>query len=326
MFRICVVGCGNMSKGGHGPSFRKYKADYSDVCLAACCDLDAQKARSYAEVFGFERWYTDYPAMLEAEQPDAVSLICPVSLTKSLSIDIMRRGYSVILEKPPGLNIEELSEMRAAAAETGVFVRTAFNRRYIPLMVKLKELLADKRIYNITYQMYRTARRDLDFATTAIHAIDAVKHIAGADYKEIDFLYQELPEEGQNVANYLLNGTMENGTAVQLALIPLGGTVMERMTVNTPDETYFLELPIWGCLDFPGRLRMIRKKQIIVDICGSDLVDSDEMFESSGFYEENRSFFELIRSGAAPSCDLESGVQSVEIANALRNRAKRYQK
>ena len=24
MFKICVIGCGNMSKGGHGPSFKKY--------------------------------------------------------------------------------------------------------------------------------------------------------------------------------------------------------------------------------------------------------------------------------------------------------------
>lgn len=324
MFKICVVGCGNMSTGGHGPAFRKYKADYSGVCLAGCCDLDANKAKQYAETFGFDAWFTDYPTMLDTVKPDVVSLICPVSLTKSLSIDIMRRGYHVILEKPPGLNEGEIREMIAAAKESGVFVRTAFNRRYMPLMCKLKEYLVGKRIYNITYQMYRHSRRDPDFATTAIHAIDAVHHIADAPYKRVDFMYQELPEEGKNVSNYLLNAVMENGAMAQITLVPMGGAVTERVTVNTLDETYYAEFSVWGGPDMPGRLRILRKNECIADISGDTLVDSDEMFEGSGFYEENRSFFELIRSGENPVCDLESGIQSVDIANCLRNRDAYY--
>ena len=196
MFKICVIGCGSMSTIGHGPSFQKYKADHPDTCLAGCCDLSEEKAQRYAESFGFDAWYTDYPAMLDAIKPDAVALICPVALTKELSIDIMQRGYNIILEKPPGLNSDQIGQMLAVAKEKGVFVRTSFNRRYTPLIVKLKELLVGKRIFNITYQMYRKTRRDADFATTAIHAIDAVKYIAGIDYSRVDFTYQELPEEG----------------------------------------------------------------------------------------------------------------------------------
>ena len=29
MFRICVIGCGNMARSGHGPAFAKYKRDYA---------------------------------------------------------------------------------------------------------------------------------------------------------------------------------------------------------------------------------------------------------------------------------------------------------
>lgn len=31
MFKICVLGCGEMSTSGHGPSFEKYFEDYKDV-------------------------------------------------------------------------------------------------------------------------------------------------------------------------------------------------------------------------------------------------------------------------------------------------------
>ena len=55
MFKICTVGCGNMSTSGHGPSYAKYKKDYPDTCLAACCDLDESKAKEYAET-EFEKY------------------------------------------------------------------------------------------------------------------------------------------------------------------------------------------------------------------------------------------------------------------------------
>jgi len=48
------------------------------------------------------------------------------------------------------------------------------------------------------------------------------------------------------------------------------------------------------------------------------------MFEEMGFYEENRSFFELLRSNEAVSCDLESGIQAVDIANYIRARKQLY--
>ena len=46
----------------------------------------------------------------------------------------------------------------------------------------------------------------------------------------------------------------------------------------------------------------------------------------SGFYEENRGFFEQLRTGAPVYCDLAQAIQSVEIADCIRNRKKRYEK
>ena len=326
MFKICVIGCGGMSRGGHGPSFKKYKEDYSDVCLAACCDLEEEKAKKYKEDFGFEKYYTNYDEMLETEKPDAVCLMAPVKLTKQLSVDIMKKGYNIIMEKPPGSSSEETREMIRSAEESGVFVRCAFNRRYTPLITKLKEQLKDKKIYNITYQMYRTNRKEKTFYTTAIHAIDAVKNIVGSDYEKINISFQELPEVGEGVANFYLDCNFENGVKGFISLVPMGGTVCERITVNTENETYFVELPFWNNLDVPGRIRGIKGNEIILDISGAELIDSGEMFEEMGFYEENRSFFELIKSDVKPFSDLKSGLQSIEIAECLEKRIKVYEK
>lgn len=325
MFKICVIGCGSMARTGHGPAFQKYAASHPDTLLAGCCDLNAEAAAYFQLTFGFEKAYTDYRQMLDDIHPDAVSLLCPVAKTAELAVDVLKRGYNLILEKPPGRNRAEIEAIEQAGMESNVFVRTAFNRRYTPLISKLKELMAGEKIRNITYQMYRKNRRDADFATTSIHAVDAVSFIADSPYKEISFIYDELPECGENVANIYLHGKLQNNAVVSLCLVPMGGTIAERISVNTDKATYFVELPFWNNADSPGKLTRIDGNLVTHCISGDNLVDSEEMFETSGFYEENRGFFQLIRSSVEPFRDLKSGIQSVEIADMIRNRNPYYQ-
>ena len=328
MFKVCVIGCGNMSKGGHGPSFKKYHDDYKDVCLAACCDLNEEAAKAYMEKFGFDKYYTDYNEMLETENPDVVSLIVPVHLTKSMAIDIMKKGFNIILEKPPGKDIDEINEMIKQAEISNVNVRVAFNRRYAPLLIKLKEMIKEtgEEIFNITYQMYRYGRYDKDFATTAIHAIDTVKYIAEADYKKVDISYQEMPEKGENVKNIYLDCKFENNVHGNIDLVPLGGALFERISVNTFNHTFFLNLPIPKSYDRPGELVHYTKTELVEKLNGADFVDSEEYFEGAGFSNENRLFFEHIRNSNEITCDLKSAIQSVEIEDCVRKSIEVYNK
>lgn len=325
MFKICAIGCGYIAKNGHGPAFLKYKNEHSKTVLAGCCDIKSELAKEFKNTFGFEAAYTDYKQMLNEIKPDAVSLMSPVYLTSSMAVEILNMGYPLILEKPPGRNKDEISAIYYAAKKSGVSVRTAFNRRYTPLVLKLKELLKDEKIYNITYQMYRKNRADADFSTTSIHAIDCVSNIAGGSYKRVDFNYQEIPEVGENVANIYLNGILENGAVAQISLVPMGGTVAERISVNTNKAAYFVELPFWSNVDSPGCLVRIDGNEITHRILGDELVSSPEMFEESGFYEENRSFFEYVRSGGKVVNDILSGIDSVEIADCIRKRLPFYE-
>lgn len=262
--------------------------------------------------------------MLDEIRPDVVSLLVPCWLNCAVGQEILKMGYHVILEKPPGMNREEIETLKEHAEAAGVSVRCAFNRRYAPLNGKLRELLREETIYHITYQMYRYNRRDQDFFTTSIHAIDAVKWIANSNYERLELDYQELPQLGEGVTNIYMNGSMQNGARVQLTLVPVGGAIIERISVNTDKATYFVELPFWNNSDCPGRLRRMEAKCITHDISGETLVDETVMFEESGFYEENRGFFEFLRSGQQRKNDLSSGIQSVEIADYIRKRKPLY--
>ncbi len=326
-FKLCIVGCGSLSKSAHGPSFRQYASLHADVVLAGCCDVQAERAEVYRRTFGFARAYTDFREMLDKEKPAAVCLMAPVELTCELSCAIMERGYPLLMEKPPGLDGAECRRMIAAAERAGVPNQVSFNRRYCPLVVELKRQLAEfspEDIQDIRYDFFRIGRRDPDFSTTAIHGIDTVKFLAGSDYRRVRFTYREFPDLGPNVANIFLECEFASGATAHLNFCPNTGVLIERATVALLDHTFLLNVPIWAAYDSPGRLLHLQRGKTVADIAGNSVCDANQMHIASGFYGEDASFLNDLRAKRRPVGDIASGLQSVEIAECIRKRLSEY--
>lgn len=322
-FKICTVGCGGMANGGHGPSFRKYAQEHDDVILAACCDVDAEKAESYRSKFGFEKYYTDMETMLKTEKPDAVSLVVPVALTERLSIQVVEMGIPVILEKPPGMDREQTLRMIDAAERTGVPHQVAFNRRFMPIVRRFKELRQDMQGQLWQYEFYRVNRKDADFSTTSIHGIDTMKFLAGSDYKSIHFNYYPNPTDPQLVPAITLECSFKDGQAGRITFAPASGISAERCTMHGTNEMIYATLPYHGSkgsLDENGLITIARGGEIVHQEAGQVA----EGFVENGFYGENAHFFDCIRSGIRPTDDIASGLQAVEIADCIRHRKESY--
>lgn len=333
MFTLCTVGCGNIAVGEHGPSIKRYCALNKNVVFAACCDLDKEKAAAFAKQFGAARFYTNMDEMLDAEKPDAVSLIAPVQLTADLACRILDKGYPVMTEKPPGLNAAENKQMTETAGDIPTFV--AFNRRFMPAVQKAMKIITDMgeagRITHIHYRMLRINRRDAAFATTAIHGIDLVKYIAGSDYKNLRFTYHNLPALGETVANFHIQGTTENGTVVGLDFLPDAGTITERLEITTHGGVIYVNLPIWAeSPDGLGSVVCYQNGKITAELTGEAPEDGcGERFVLSGFYHENAAFFDALQKKDAAVLqknNIASGLQSVEVAACLTERKLTYHK
>jgi myo-inositol 2-dehydrogenase/D-chiro-inositol 1-dehydrogenase len=327
-FNICTIGCGAHASKVHGPSYKKYADLHPDTVLAGCCDLDGKKAESYREAFGFRAAYTDIDTMLDTEQPDAVCLIVGESLIAPLSIHILEKGYPLMMEKPPGLNGEELRSIIGAAGKRQAPNQVAFNRWHIPLLVRLKQLMdehaASGSQLHIRYDFYRVGREDADFATTAIHGISAVAFLAGSPFRHVRFTYQELKAAPNTVANIFMECQFASGAVAHLHFCPIAGVVAERATVHAADHTFFANLPIWSAYDTPGELIHLRRGEVQSHESGQHLADSEEMFVTNGFYGENEAFFNALRNGRRPKGDVTSALQIVEIADCIRLRKAEY--
>jgi len=325
-FRICVIGCGGIANAMHGPSYVKYRREENpDAILAGCCDVDPSRAEAFRAKFGFDRAYADIHAMLAVEKPDAVCLLSPVEYTAALAENILERGIPLLLEKPPGRTRAEACRLIEVAERKGTPHRVAFNRRYAPLIRTLREALdaetKSNPIQSLNYDMFRINRRDEDFSTTAIHAIDAARFIAGADYRMIAFTYHEHPELGAHVADIHMQCEMVGGAVVTLNLCPVTGINVERATVNLYDNTFFMDHTA-NALHPNGRLVWARRGEIQIDLSGN--MDGAETFDREGFYHENRTFFGDIIAGRVPSGNLQSSLQSVEVADCIRRRLREF--
>jgi len=326
-FKICVVGCGGIAQLAHGYAYRKYADLHDSVALAACCDLDEKRADSFKSEYGFLRAYTDFKQMLDIERPDAVCLNSPTHLTATLSVAILEKGYPLLLEKPPGVNKEELQMIIDAAEKSKALNMVAFNRRFVPLVEALAEKIVESRascgLQNINCEFFRVGRTDDDFTTTSIHGIDAVRHLAGENYKRVDFFYQTLPQYGEHVHNMIMQCEFTSGASATLRFLPMSGVVIERYTVNTGDKTLMLNLPWIESVDIPGSLIEYTKGEKTSEISGADLSGPD-FYLANGFYRENEVFFDTLQSGGKLNCDLYSAIQAVEIADYAKMKRKTW--
>ena len=327
-FKICVVCCGGIAFHQHGHGYKRYAALHADTDLAACCDIDEKKARDFQVQFGFRKYYTDFKLMFKEEKPDAVCLNAPEELTASLAAEILRMGYPLILEKPPGLNPAETNSILAAANEGKVLHQVAFNRHFMPvvktLVRDLRENFKPGDIQYIGCDFFRCNRKDADFYTTAIHGIDTVRYIAGVDYKELSFLYQEMPDAARGSANFYIHGTVSSGACVQLRFCPMTGARFERITVNLRGSTYMALLPHGDSIDSPGRLFHYQEDKLVKEITSEEIDGSRERFMTNGFYQEDAAFFDTVKAGRQLDENLQYALQSVEIADCLQRRAEKY--
>ena len=96
-------------------------AKQDDVELVAICDLNKPEAEEFAELYGVakKKVFTDYRKMFSLPEIDAVGIATPNHLHAPMTIDALRKGKHVLIEKPMALNPKEAKAMVAAARKAG---------------------------------------------------------------------------------------------------------------------------------------------------------------------------------------------------------------
>ncbi|MCB0111242.1 MAG: Gfo/Idh/MocA family oxidoreductase [Caldilineaceae bacterium] len=117
--------------------------------LTAIASRTPGKADALADLFGVEKRYDSYEAILADDTIDAVyiSTIHPAHLEPVLMA--AKAGKHMLVEKPIAMNADEAAKMVAAARENNVFLMEAFMYRCHPQIAKMVELIRDGAIGDV---------------------------------------------------------------------------------------------------------------------------------------------------------------------------------
>src|SRR5579872_287973 len=138
--RVAVVGCGAVAQIHHLPAILASR----EVEPAVLVDADARRARSLAERSGLGKTVevmTDYHAL--AGKVDAAVVALPNHLHAPVSVELLRQGISVLVEKPMAINVRECDEMIAAAAAGRATLAVGLDFRFFDSSLLVRNLLRD---------------------------------------------------------------------------------------------------------------------------------------------------------------------------------------
>lgn len=148
---IGMIGYGFMGKAHsnaycQAPHF--FKSEYKPV-LKALCARNAEKAKAFADNWGYESIETDWRELLKRDDIDAVDICTPNNLHKEISIEAAKAGKMILCEKPLAMNTAEGEEMCQAVEKAGVANMVWYNYRRAPAVTLAKQLIDEGRLGRI---------------------------------------------------------------------------------------------------------------------------------------------------------------------------------
>jgi predicted dehydrogenase len=154
--KIGIIGTGWIAES-HIESYQRQP----DVEVVALADLIPGKAARFQQRYKVEgaRLYPDHLSMLEAEELDAVS-VCTYNTAHAVcTIDALKKGVHVLLEKPMCVTIEEAKEIMLAEKESGCILSIGFQPRMDENMQMIKKIVESGALGDIYYIQTGGGRR-----------------------------------------------------------------------------------------------------------------------------------------------------------------------
>ncbi|MCX6133375.1 MAG: bi-domain-containing oxidoreductase [Ignavibacteriales bacterium] len=134
--RVGFIGAGSFAQGFLLPHIGRSQT----TSLVTVCNGNGLNATNVARTFGFENATSDPSEVFKNESINTVFIATRHNLHASLTVDALKSGKSVFVEKPLALNASELREIQnacesASAAGKEPLLMVGFNRRFAPQVV-----------------------------------------------------------------------------------------------------------------------------------------------------------------------------------------------
>ena len=313
---------------GAGSIGRRHLGNLKKLGLTrlASCDPHPERLSYVASEFQAQCFPT-FETGLETFRPDIVLVCTPPVHHVAQSMQALRAGAHVFVEKPLSDRLDGVEELGAEAAKRGLTVQVGYNLRFYPPIQKLKQLVDESAVGKILWarvevgsylpdwrpwQDYRksyTARRELGggILLDGSHEIDYVTWLFGAP-QEVACMAGRLSQLDVNVedcATILLR--FPDGTRVDVHSDFIQRSYSRNCTLAGSEGTIN-----W---DIKSNVVQIARPGGQVEAVNFDC-------ELNGMYVAELShFLECVENGTRPRFGLDDAILTLRIALAARRSA-----
>ncbi len=258
-----IIGAGNFTSSTVIPALKPLDATIKYIASAG-----GLNAKILAKKSGATYATSDYRELLKDPEVNLILITTRHNLHAPMTLEALRAGKHVFVEKPLCLTMEELEEIKDTALERQKMVVVGFNRRFAPLAQKMKTLVGEGPI-NIVATMNaghippEVWVHDLQvgggrIVGEACHYIDLCSYLTGSPVVSVctNALGKD-PQENTDNASILLK--YENGTNAVINYFANGSKAYSKERVEVYSQERTLVLDNWRTLKgygFKGFNRM----------------------------------------------------------------------
>ena len=213
--RAGVVGVGSM-----GLNHARIYHDLDQAELTAVYDANSSTAERVVRKYG-GTVATSIEEVIDL--CDAVSVAAPTHLHHQITMELLRAGRHVLVEKPITENPVHAAEMVDLARQQGLILQVGHIERFNPALTALEEHLNRPRFLEVT-RLSPYPGRSLEIGVVLdvmIHDLEIILHLVRSPVTHVDAVGVAVLSKGEDIASVRLhfaNGCVANLTASRISM------------------------------------------------------------------------------------------------------------
>jgi predicted dehydrogenase len=254
--------------------------------------------------------------MLDAEQPDLVTVCLPNEQHFEPTLELVKAGVPLLVEKPLVFDLAEADTLLGEAAQRGSFFAINFNHRYAEPVIRARQALADGRLGELVFAAWRFGGEPnfgkhphAQLIETQCHGFDMLEYLCGPIV---------------SVMAQMTNKTHGPYTTVVLALEFADGAV--GSLVGSYDSSY--AYPLTHYLELNGTIGRALIEDTVKRLTIQQVGDETRHVWEAGYFNDvdrefHRTFdrhvdalLAALRAGEAPPVPASAGRRALELALA----------
>ncbi|MDQ3113875.1 MAG: Gfo/Idh/MocA family oxidoreductase [Actinomycetota bacterium] len=133
---------GIVATGGIAATMARDLGDVDDAVRHAVASRDRLRAQAFAEEHGFARAYGAYEELLADPDVDVVYVATPHRQHHAVALAAIEAGKPILVEKAFTVTVAGAADVLDLARECGVFAMEAMWTRFLPIVSRIRELVA----------------------------------------------------------------------------------------------------------------------------------------------------------------------------------------